>query len=85
MSFSSDKFIQAKIMQLVDQDNPDNFRFTSEFESAVENKLSLLADIKTAFKSVAQEYAIKANVTLTDLEIAYAADLFIGINPWNKT
>ena len=72
-------------MQLVDQDNPDNFLFTPEFESAVENALSILADIKTAFRSVAQECAKKANVTLTDLEIAYAADLFLGINPWNKT
>jgi hypothetical protein len=47
MTFDSDKFIQAKIIQLIEPDNPKNFRFTIDFENAVENKLSEINGIMT--------------------------------------
>jgi hypothetical protein len=84
MTFDSDKFIQANIMELIDQGNPKNLKFTAEFELAVENKLSEIDNIEEAFRIVALAFAMKENVDLADLEINYATDLYLGINPWNK-
>ena len=84
MTFDSDKFIQANIMQLIDQGNPKNFKFTAEFELAVENKLSKIDNIEEAFRIVALAFAMKKSVYFTDLEISYARDLYLGINPWTK-
>lgn len=85
MSFDPDKFIQAKIMQLVEPANPKNFRFAAEFEIAVEDELSKTNDISDAFLRVALTCAKKSGVGLTDNEIKYAMDLYVGINPWTKT
>jgi hypothetical protein len=84
MSFNSDKFIQAKIMQLIEPTYPKNFKFTVEFENAVENELSKTNDINDAFTNVSSIYAQKSGVSLTDMEIRYAMDLYLGINPWTK-
>jgi hypothetical protein len=84
MSFDSDKFIQAKIMQLIELNYPKNFKFTAEFEAAVEIELSKTNDINDAFRNASLTYAQKSGVSLTDIEIKYAMDLYLGINPWTK-
>lgn len=84
VSFDVNKFIQAKIMQLVEPANPKNIRFTPEFESTVESKCSKLHDIRDASRNVALVYANKSGIRLTQIEIYYAADLYMGINPWTR-
>lgn len=85
VSFDSEKFIQAKIMELMDPNNPNDFRFTTEFERAVEDKLLDNADIKNAFRNIALTYGTRSGTNLTEIEIEYATDLYLGINPWTKT
>ena len=85
VSFDVDKFIQAKIMQLIEPANPKNIRFTPAFESTVESKRSELHDIPDAFRNVALAYANKSGIRLTQIEINYAADLYMGVNPWTRS
>jgi hypothetical protein len=87
VSFDANKFIEAKIMQLIDPDNPNNIRFTAEFESAVEEESnhSESNDVSDAFKIAVLAHAGKAGVKLTQIEIDYAADLYMGINAWTKS
>ena len=82
---SADRLVQAKIMELVDPNNPKNFRFSTEFESSMEKQLSDDADIKNVFRKVALAYATKLGVNLIDIDIEYATDLYLGMNPWTKT
>ena len=85
VNFSADRLVQAKIMELVDPNNPKNFRFSTEFESSMEGQLSDDADIKNVFRKLALAYATKLGVNLMDIDIKYATDLYLGINPWTKT
>src|SRR5690349_21463025 len=84
-SFDANKFIGAEIMQLINPANPKNIRFTAEFESAVESNLFKSNDVSDAFRNAALAYASKADVKLTQIEIDYATDLYMGINPWTKS
>lgn len=84
LNFSADRLVQAKIMELVDPNNPKNFRFSAEFERAMEEQLSDDADIKNVFRKVALAYATKLGADLRDIDIEYATDLYLGINPWTK-
>ena len=85
VNFSADRLVQAKIMELVDPNNPENFRFSAEFERAMEDQLSEDADIRKVLRKVALAYATKSGADLTDMDIEYATDLYLGINPWTKT
>ena len=79
-----EKFIRCKIMQLIEPSNPSNIKFTNTFESAVENKLLSMNDIKEAFRNAALVLAAGSGVILVETEIDYAADLYVGVNPWTK-
>jgi nucleoside recognition membrane protein YjiH len=85
VSFDSNKFMRAGIMQLIDPANHNNIRFTAEFESAVEGSITTESnELSDAFKIAALAYASKVGVKLTQTEINYAYDLYMGINPWTK-
>ena len=71
-------------MQLVEPSNPKNIGFTNAFEEEVENKLVSTNDVKEAFRNVALAYAAGSSVNLDETEIDYAADLYVGVNPWTK-
>jgi len=45
VNFSADRLVQAKIMELVDPNNPKNFRFSAEFERAMESYWININDI----------------------------------------
>ena len=84
-SFDSNKFIRAKIMQLIDPANSNNIRFTAEFESAVEGSNPTESnELFDAFKIAALAYASKVGIKLTQTEINYAYELYMGVNPWTK-
>ena len=84
MELDVEKFIRCKIMQLVEPSNPKNIGFTNAFENEVENKLVSTNDVKEAFRNVALAYAAGSGVNLDETEIDYAADLYVGVNPWTK-
>ena len=71
-------------MKLIDARNPKNIGFTNAFENAVEKKLDSTSDIKAAFRVVALAYAAGSGIILGEIEIEYAADLYVGVNPWSK-
>jgi len=71
-------------MKLIDARNPKNISFTNAFENAAEKKLVSTRDIKEAFRDVALAYAAGSGVILGEIEIEYAADLYVGVNPWSK-
>jgi hypothetical protein len=85
VSFNVEKFIKAKIMELADPATPKNMKFTAEFENAVESIQSESNDISDVFRVVALSYANESGVNLTRIEMDYASDLYMGINPWTKS
>ena len=71
-------------MQLIDPTDPSNIKFTNTFEIAVENKLLSTNEIKEAFRNAAVAFAAGSGVFLGETEMDYAADLYVGVNPWTK-